>query len=159
MARGFFVWSSETGDKTLGLGFFLFDYVCCNRIVWGAAQYTEVRIRHTKGAPDRWLEEIAPVLKEYDEGSAQPVTLAIEAAREKRVQDDLDAFLAKRVGRSMVEPIKAIHQVEEERTIETLWDVTVAGTAHARSIPNNDKRLQIHGDAGELLTLAARTLA
>jgi hypothetical protein len=36
MARGFFVWSSEVGDKTLGLGFFLFDYVCQNRIVWGA---------------------------------------------------------------------------------------------------------------------------
>src|SRR5205085_2945852 len=35
MARGFFVWNSETGDKTLGLGFFLFDYVCANRIVWG----------------------------------------------------------------------------------------------------------------------------
>src|SRR5439155_14335142 len=89
-------------------------YVCKNRIVWGADQYTEIRIRHTKGAPDRWLEEIAPVLKQYDEGSAQPVTLAIEAAREKRIQDDLDGFLAKRFGARMVEPIKAIHLVEEE---------------------------------------------
>jgi hypothetical protein len=155
MARGFFVWNSEVGDKTLGLGFFLFDYVCCNRIVWGADQYTEVRIRHTKGAPDRWLEEVAPVLKEYDEGSAQPVMQAIDAAREKRVQDDLDAFLATRFGRNMVEPLKAIHQVEEERPIETLWDVTVAATAHARSIPNNDKRLEIERAAGDLLKLAA----
>jgi hypothetical protein len=154
MARGFFVWNSEVGDKTLGLGFFLFDYVCQNRIVWGADQYTEVRIRHTKGAPDRWLEEIAPVLKEYDEGSAQPVMQAIEAAREKRVQDDLDAFLATRFGRNMVEPLKAIHQVEEERPIETLWDVTVAATAHARSIPNNDKRLEIERAAGALLNAA-----
>src|SRR5438067_11154944 len=80
---------------------------------------------------------------------------AIEAAREKRVQDDLDAFLAKRFGTRMVEPIKAIHQVEEERPIETLWDVTVAATAHARSIPNNDKRLEIERAAGELLKLAA----
>src|SRR5262249_44345241 len=61
-ARGFFVWSSEVGKTTLGAGFFLFDYVCCNRIIWGAEQYTEVRIRHTKGAPDRWLEEVTPVL-------------------------------------------------------------------------------------------------
>jgi len=52
-ARGFFVWNSEVGKTTLGAGFFLFDYVCCNRIIWGADQYTEVRIRHTKGAPDR----------------------------------------------------------------------------------------------------------
>src|SRR6202043_4205295 len=100
-ARGFFLGKSEVGKSSLFAGFFLFDYVCCNRIIWGADQYTEVRIRHTKGAPDRWLEEVAPVLKEYDEGSAQPVTLAIEAAREKRVQDDLDVFLAKRFGRSI----------------------------------------------------------
>src|SRR5437764_11148219 len=129
LARGFFLWNSEVGDKTLGLGFFLFDYVCCNRIVWGADQYTEVRIRHTKGAPDRWLEEVASVLKEYDEGSAQPVMQAIEAAREKRVQDDVDAVLAKRFAARMVEPTKAIHQVEEERAIETLWDAPVAATA------------------------------
>ncbi len=25
LARGFFVWNSEVGDKTLGAGFFLFD--------------------------------------------------------------------------------------------------------------------------------------
>jgi len=39
-ARGFFVWNSEVGKTTLGAGFFLFDYVCCNRIIWGADQYT-----------------------------------------------------------------------------------------------------------------------
>src|SRR5205814_2045967 len=61
----------------------------------------------------------------------------------------------KRFGQRMVEPIKAIHLVEEERPIETLWDVTVAATAHARSIPNNDKRLEIERAAGELLKLAA----
>ena len=61
-ARGFFVGNSEVGKSSLFAGFFLFDYVCCNRIIWGADQYTEVRIRHTKGAPDRWLEEVTPVL-------------------------------------------------------------------------------------------------
>src|SRR5207248_9231598 len=106
-------------------------------------------------APGSWLEEVAPGRKEYAEGSAQPVMLAIEAAREKRVQDDLEGFLAKRFGQRMVEPIKAIRLVEEERPIETLWDATVAATAHARSIPNNDKRLEIERAAGELLKLAA----
>ena len=38
-ARGFFVWNSEVGKTTLGAGFFLFDYVCCNRIIWGADQH------------------------------------------------------------------------------------------------------------------------
>ena len=133
-ARGFFVWNSEVGKTTLGAGFFLFDYVCCNRIVWGADQYTEVRIRHTKGAPDRWLEEVTPVLREYAEASAKPVVEAIEHAREKRLGDELDAFLANRFGKSMVPALKAIHETEEGRPIETLWDVTTAATAHARSL-------------------------
>ena len=82
-ARGFFVWNSEVGATTLGAGFFLFDYVCCNRIVWGARDYNEVRIRHTSGAPDRWLEEVEPVLVEYANGSAKPVLETIEAAQQK----------------------------------------------------------------------------
>ncbi len=79
---------------------------------------------------------------------------AIEEAREKKVADDLDAFLATRFGKSLVPAIKAIHEVEEGRPIETVWDVTVAATAHARSIPNTDKRLEIERAAGALLTAA-----
>src|SRR6201981_1334529 len=154
-ARGFFVGNSEVGKTSLFAGFFLFDYVCCNRIIWGADQYTEVRIRHTKGAPDRGLEEVTPVLQEYAEGSAKPVVQAIEDARSKRVDDDLSAFLAKRFGKQMAPAIAAIHETEEGRPIETLWDVTVAATAHTRSVKNTDKRLEIERAAGELLKLAA----
>jgi hypothetical protein len=32
-ARGFFVGNSEVGKSSLFAGFFLFDYVCCNRII------------------------------------------------------------------------------------------------------------------------------
>src|ERR1700761_8077803 len=107
-ARGFFVWNSEVGKTPLGAGFFLFDYVCCHRILWGAEQYTEVRIRHTKGAPDRWLEEVTPVLDEYSRASAKPVVEAITHAQEKRLGDELDAFLANRFGKRMVPAIKAM---------------------------------------------------
>jgi hypothetical protein len=154
-ARGFFVWNSEVGKTALGAGFFLFDYVCCKRIIWGADRYTEVRIRHTKGAPDRWLDEVTPVLREYSEASAKPVVQAIEDARKKHVEANLDQFLANRFGKRMVAPIKAIHEHEEGRPIETFWDVTVAATAHARSVKNTDARLDIERTAGELLKLAA----
>jgi hypothetical protein len=155
LARGFFVWNSEVQKTTLGLAFFLFDYVCCNRIVWGADRYTEVRIRHTSGAPDRWLEEIQPVLTEYAEGSAKPVLQAIEEARARKVDEDLATFLETRFGRKMAPSIMAIHEQEEGRPIETLWDVTVAATAHARSIPNTDRRLELERAAGDLLRQAA----
>ena len=43
---------------------------------------------------------------------------------------------------------------EEGRPIETVWDVTVAATAHARSVPHTDKRLEIERAAGDLLKTA-----
>lgn len=153
LARGFFVWNSEVGDKTLGAAFFLFDYVCKNRMVWGADQYNEVRIRHTRGAPDRWLEETVPVLEEFSKASAKPILQAIEHAREKALEDKVDDFLAGRFGRRTVDLVKAAHLAEEGRPIETVWDVTVAASAYARSIPHTDKRLEIERAAGELLTL------
>jgi hypothetical protein len=154
LARGFFTWNSEVGDTTLGLGFFLFDYVCCNRIVWGADQYTEVRVRHTKGAPDRWLEEIQPVLVEYANGSAAPVIEAIETARQRKIEDDEDAFIAARFGKRMVEPLKAISMSEEGHPIENILDLVVAATAHARSIPNTNDRIEVEREAGQLLQAA-----
>ena len=56
----------------------------------------------------------------------------IERAKQKRV-DDVDKFLTDRFGRRMVSDVKEIHMLEEQRPIETLWDVTTAVTAHART--------------------------
>jgi hypothetical protein len=95
-------------------------------------------------------DETVAVLNEFAQSSAKP----IQQAREKKLANDLDQFPANRFGRRMVEPIKAIHLEEEGRPIETVWDATVAATAHARSIPNTDKRVEIERAAGELLKLA-----
>lgn len=153
LARGFFVWNSEVGSATIGAAFFMFDYVCCNRIVWGVQQFQERRIRHTSGAPDRWLEEITPVLFQYSAASAKPVEEAIEAAREKKL-DDVDTFLTKRFSRSRAEQFKAAHEREEDgRPIETVWDAVTAVTAYARSIPHQDERVKVEREGGALLDL------
>lgn len=154
MARGFFMWNSEVGSQTFGLATFLFDYVCCNRIVWGASDYKEIRIRHTASAPDRYIEEMAPALEAYANGAASNVVKAIENARAKRL-DQVDDFLAARFGKRLVQPLKLIHEAEEERSIETLWDVTTAATAYARSITWQDDRVELERKAGEVLQLAA----
>lgn len=153
LARGFFLWNSEVGKSTLGVGTFLFDFACSNRIVWGAESYREIRIRHTAGAPIKWLEDVQPVLQAYAESSAKPFEDALKIAQEKKV-DELDSFLANRFGKRMVEPLKAIHTVEEGRPIESLWDVTTAATAYARSIPHVDSRVEMERTAGAILDLA-----
>lgn len=154
LARGFFVWNSEVGSQTIGAAFFMFDYVCQNRIVWGARDFKEMRLRHTKSAPDRWLEEVTPVLMEYSAASAAPIEQTIREAQQKRVDDDLHKFLANRFSKPEVAGIIAAHEREEGRPIETLWDATTAVTAYAKAIKNQDDRVAVERRGGAILDLA-----
>lgn len=154
MARGFFVWNSEVGKSTLGIATFLFDYVCMNRIVWGAQGYSEIRIRHTAGAPDRWIEEVTPAIEAYANSSTAGVSQLIAQARAQRI-DNIDEFLAKRFTRGQVGAIKAAHMADEDRPIETLWDATTAVTAYARGVQFQDERVDLEREGGKILQLAA----
>lgn len=154
LARGFFCWNSEVGAATFGLGTFLFDYVCCNRIVWGAEQYGEIKIRHTASAPDKFLDEMRPALELYAKSSSDSITTAVKNAQAARIED-VDKFLATRFGSRTVDSMKAIHALEEGRPIETVWDATTAATAYARGISWQDSRVDIERKAGELLKSAA----
>lgn len=155
LARGFFLWNSEVGDGSLGAAFFLFDEVCQNRIVWGAREYKEIRIRHTSGAPDRWLGEITPVLSEYANSAAKGVQETIKAAQDKKLGDELDKFMSSRFTARLGTMAKAAHEREEGRPIETVWDVVTGLTAHAKTIANNDDRVKVEREAGKLLDLVA----
>ena len=153
LGRGFFVWNSEVGATTFGLGTFLFDYVCANRIVWGAEHYSEIKIRHSAGAPDRFLEEVGPALHAYAAGSTAPVVKLISDARAARV-DDVGEFLAQRFGKRTVASIIEAHEIDERRPMETLWDVATGITAHARTVAHQDKRVEMEREAGRILDLA-----
>jgi hypothetical protein len=157
LARGFFVWNSEVGSKTLGIGTFLFDYVCCNRMVWGAEGYQEITLRHSVSAPTRWIEEVAPAIEAYANKSTDSITTAIEAARSARLDPDkVDEFLTKRFTRGQAVAIKAAHMADEDRPIETLWDVSVGATAYARGIKFQDDRVDIERKAGRIMAEASK---
>jgi len=158
LARGFFCWNSEVGDKTFGIATFLFDYVCCNRIVWGAEGFKEIKIRHTSSAPDKWLEEVRPALTAYANSTQSTVLDTIKAAQSQKVED-LDDFLSKRfnLSRNRVAAVKAIHEIEEGRPIESLWDVSTGITAYARGIEHQDERVSLERLGGQALSMAAAT--
>lgn len=153
LQRGFFAWNSEVGAKPIGIGTFLYDYMCCNHIIWGVSGFDEIKIRHTAGAPDRWLEEIVPALESYADGSTKGITDAIDAARATRL-DNVDEFLANRFGPRMVGKLKAVHELEEMRPIETRYDVVNAATALAKGIPWIGQRVDLEREAGKLLVAA-----
>lgn len=159
LARGFFCWNSEVGSATFGLATFLFDYVCCNRMVWGATEFKEVKLRHTSSAPDRFMDEVRPALVSYANSSSRSVLDAIEAARKARLDGTdgkIEEFLANRFGKRLAPLIMKTHEQEEGRPIETLWDATTAVTAYARGIEYQDERVALERKGGDLLTLAVR---
>lgn len=155
LARGFFLTNSETGKSKLKLCAFYFDYVCCNRFVWGVEGFQEVDIRHTAGAPDRWLAEMQPALLEYANKGTAKLSDAIERARHAKIEEDLNTFLGSRFGARKVPALVAVHELEEGRPIETLWDAATAVTAYAKTVPWQDDRVELERAAGDLLDLAA----
>lgn len=155
LARGFFVWNSDVGSQTFGIASFLFDYVCCNRMVWGAQQFKEIKMRHTSGAPDRFLEQAMPAIKAYANSETNSIEHALQLAQAKRIGDEdaVNEFLAKRFSKGEVRDIKQAHLIDEQRPIETLWDAATGATAYARTIKFSDERVAVEREAGKILDL------
>lgn len=154
LSRGFFIWNSEVGSKTLGMAFFLFDYSCCNRIVWGVEEFQRIAVRHTVTAPDRWIEEIHPTLTAYSHANASPIEARLQAAQAMKIEK-AEEFLAKRNFSARAIPqIINTFELEENRPIESLWDATTAITAYAKTIPYTDMRVEMEREGGKLLDLA-----
>lgn len=154
LARGFFLWNSEVGSQSIGFASFLFDYACSNRIVWGAAEYREIRIRHTAAAPDRWMDEVMPTLVAYSESSARSTEEVIKHAQARKV-DAIEDFLAKRFTKTVARGAMKAHELEEGKPMETMWDAVTGVTAYAKSIQYQDERVAVERGAGKLLDLVA----
>jgi hypothetical protein len=154
LQRGFFAGNSEVGGGSLFGGFFVYDFMCCNHIIWGMDGFEEIRIRHTKGAPDRWIEELLPVLQAYANSDTRNIKEAIATARSQRLEAMTDKFLANRFGPKLAAKLDAVHVAEEGRPMETVWDAATAATAYARALPFIGDRVAIEREAGKLLIAA-----
>lgn len=159
MSRGFIVSNSETGARTLSVKFFTFDYVCCNRIVWGSDVLGGVTIRHTSGAPRRFMAEVIPAIRAFVEGSDAPMLARIAAAQAAPVgagdgkgsPETLTAWL-RSMGLSggVAQGATAAAQLEEGRT-DTVWAAIQGITAYARGVTWQDERVELETFAGGLM--------
>lgn len=153
--RGFYVWNSEVGSKSLGLATMYLRGVCCNRILWGVEQFSEFSIRHSKYAPERFSDVMKPALKSYAEGSSQTIIEAVTAAKDAKVADDEEealAFLrARKFSASQSRNILATVEAEEGHPARSVWDMAQGITATARSIGHQDQRIALEKEAGKIL--------
>lgn len=156
--RGFYVWNSEVGSKTLGISTFLLRGVCQNRNIWGQQDKQSMTIRHSKNAPQRFASEVGPALVEYSNQSELGILVDINKAREAIVattDDDRVEFLGKN-GFSAKQAKKIIDTViqEEDTKPRSVWDFVQGITAVARTIRNTDDRLDLERAAGKLMDKA-----
>ena len=160
MFRGFYAWNSETGSKTAGIAAMYLRGVCMNRCLWGVENFHEIKIRHTKFAPDRFAQEARPALQSFANGDTATFIEGVQAAKAAKIAKDDDQrleFLVKRAGLSgrMARAANARHLAEEGRPLESVWDAAQAITAIARDIPHQDARIQVERKASALLEKVA----
>lgn len=156
--RGFFAWNSETGAATFGLKTFLYRYVCDNRLIWGATDMQELRIRHTGGAPDRFAYEGGRYLERYANESTATLVEDIRAAKCKEIpllKDQSMADWLQTRGFSKAEANASVTTaVAEEGRARSVWDIIQGVTAYARSIPHTNDRVDLETRAGKLMQIA-----
>jgi hypothetical protein len=156
-STGIVIGNSDVGAGKMWVAFFLFDYICCNRIIWGMRDLEEFSIRHTASAPHRFMSEVVPMLKEVAQSTVTLGEAKIVAAQAAQIAD-LDKFFANRkFTRSQIGGIKAAFETDEGRKLIddcSVWDAVVAATAYARSLQYQDARVVIEREAGKMLMAA-----
>jgi hypothetical protein len=156
--RGFYMWNSEVGSKSLGLSTFLFRAVCQNRCIWGVQDIEQVTMRHSKNAPARFVDEIKPALIDYVDASDKGVITGIrqaQAALVAKSDDEAMAFLDRKgftaaLAKRVIETV----MVEEDHRPESIWDFVNGITAVARTIGHTDERVAMERLAGKMLASA-----
>ena len=157
--RGFFTWNSEVGAATFGLTTFLYDRVCDNRIIWGATEIKELKIRHTGGAPERFMYEGARYLSRYAEESIYETVEVIKRAQAYELprgkKDSVEDWLTKRGFTAAVAKSSVAAADQEEGGARSLMDIVNGITAYARGFKHTDARVDLETKAGKLLELVS----
>lgn len=146
MFRGFYVQNSEVGARSLKLCSFYLRAVCMNRNLWGVEDFEEIKINHTRLAPDRWLHQAKPALKSYADGSVDKLVAGVKVAKAAKVADDHEAAIeflhARKFSYAKAKAILEQGEKEEGRPPRSAWDMAQAITANARMALNTDDRLE-----------------
>jgi hypothetical protein len=162
--KGFIVSNSEVGKATFRVVTFLLRQVCMNRVIWGAIQIKEFRLRHTSQAPTVFLEEAAPKLAAYANASPRGVQDAIRGAQKVLVAD---------TQKEAVEWLRERDFTQNEATVivalaeqaddigssgdpTNLWNLAMGGTAYARELVHADVRVGFEEKVGRMLEYGSK---
>ncbi len=159
--KGFFCWNSEVGYLTFGITTFLYRYICDNRIVWGATNIQELRLRHSKNAPERFQVEGVKYLEQYANEGTKFLTDPIKKAQKFEIastnvegntsEEKWENWLRGNKFSKKQAQQSVLCAEKEEGGAKSLWNIVNGATAYAREIPYTDERVKMESLAGGLL--------
>ena len=125
----------------------------------GRRGFEELSIRHSKYAPDRFIETARPALESFAEGSVERLLEGVEKAKAAKVARNDEAaveWLTQRgfAKRSITKVLDAVER-EEGHKARTVWDFANGITAVARNEANTDTRMQWEFEAKKMLDKVA----
>lgn len=159
MFRGFYISNSEVGSASLRLAAFYLRAICMNRMMWGVEGFEEITMRHSKGAPSRFIEEARPALKSFADGSTKRLIEGVERAKATKLAGDQDEaleFLAARKfsRKKAVEIMEAVENAAGHPA-RTAWDFSDGITRIAHAEANTDNRVALELEARKILDRVA----
>jgi hypothetical protein len=157
--RGLIVSNSEVGDAKFRVQSFYLNKVCQNRIIWDAIGMRELKIRHSRLAPTKFLEQAVPAIAAYANASTRGVAEAFAKARTVTVGktiEDAEEFL-RQEGFNQFEsgliPVLAERAdgIGSSGDPTSIYDLLQGATAYARELVYADGRVEFERRSGGLL--------
>jgi Domain of unknown function (DUF932) len=162
LARGFFVENSEVGASALRVTTFLYRYMCCNHIVWGAKDVSELAVRHIGKARGN-LSTMFIGLTDYLNESASDLEAKIKVAKSRLIDVDkdkvLDYVFARLRGQVSKEAITAgqelatIHAATDGDP-RSFWGMAQGMTRYSQTLKFADARMQVDQAAADVIDMA-----
>ncbi len=161
LMRGIAAWNSEVGSKTFGVTTWLFRACCENRNLWGVENTSTITIRHSSGAPERFLEEMAPTLEAFATSATTRTIEAVKAARAITFEhtdenEEQMTFLTEKLGftQKVAKSILATDPDGQGASSEpslNAWDLSQRVTAWTRDIEFSDERMTVERRVGAFM--------
>jgi hypothetical protein len=162
MARGFFVENSEVGASALKVTTFLYRYMCCNHIVWGAKDVSELAVRHIGRARGN-LSTMFVGLTRYLNESSSDLEAKIRDAKTRLIDTDkdkvLDAIfknLRGSVSRGTLEASQAVAEQHSETDGDprSFWGMAQGMTRHSQTLKFADDKVAVDRAAADVIDMA-----
>ena len=166
LRRGFIMSNSEVGAAKWRTKMFLYDYMCCNHMIWGAEQVSEVSVRHVGNASERMqqaMQQFRVELKRYADGAASLEEAKIAKARTYIIaatkQEVIETVFKKLRGIASQVVIEAGYDTAQkspdtDASPNSAWALANGMTRYSQTLPYADDRNAVDMAAGKVVEMA-----